>query len=700
MLKGSKFWKATTALLAVVLVLVVALAPGLVEQGVEGLRESIVSIGRADTAYAAAPDYTCDGVDDNVQFQAALTALPVSGGTIHVLSGSYDFSATVLRAIDGVAWVGTGKGSSIVNDGVTPIFDAGTQAGWYFENLTLDAGGIDVSTATEVTYQNVWIGASYYAYWVDVTSNFHVPTGRSTTLTVAASDSTAVAKAQADYVCSGASDDVEINAALTALPATGGKVLLLDGTFVIATTVFIPAGGVELSGTGVDSTTIQLAADDINWIQAWDVPNGKVSNMTIDCNSTAGYPMRTYGNYFCWENLTFTNPGARHVALGKSSRLYCRVEDVRVFGTLAFVSLDRSHIENAQAVNGALYVQACTYTDLVDCTGIESAGAHGGLYIWAGSTHITVIGGKFASGSVSQAGIELRASYCTIMGVDVSAPANSFVGIDVFSDRVYNNDATHNLLMGNLCSGLDRGIETGRSGTGDVGYNRFIGNDARDCTEYGILEINSVNYASVYRDNDCTGSAVTIQLALVGSLEESSKRSCDIFMDVLAVTANHVVNNEHMSIGPPNDFVIATQPDVPRTLTGHFDSHAQITAYSIDIAGVDAKGIGRFETFTEADGWDWETDNAYATVSYVRLTARTGTGAGDTMDIGIADVLGLSNVIYETGDVYKIKKDNVDATVAAAQVDITYDTYDMSVIGLAATNDFTIWFKTSYNTLN
>ena len=175
------------------------------------------------------------------------------------------------------------------------------------------------------------------------------------------------------------------------------------------------------------------------------------------------------------------------------------------------------------------------------------------------------------------------------------------------------------------------------------------------------------------------------------------KQFIDLFMDVLAVSATHVRSNEDLSEAIPNTFSIDAQPDVPRTLSGHFDSHAQITEYTIVITGVDAKGNTVTETFTEsASPWDFETVNAYATITSIIMTARTGTGDGDTMDIGITDVLGLSNVIA-TGDVYKIKKDNAPAVVAAEQVNTTYDTYDMSVIGLIARNDFSIWFITDLN---
>ncbi|GAI14844.1 unnamed protein product, partial [marine sediment metagenome] len=51
------------------------------------------------------------------------------------------------------------------------------------------------------------------------------------TIVVAASDS--LNKGAANYVCDGTDDHVEIQAALDALPDTGGEVFLLDGTYNI-----------------------------------------------------------------------------------------------------------------------------------------------------------------------------------------------------------------------------------------------------------------------------------------------------------------------------------------------------------------------------------------------------------------------------------------------------------------------------------
>ncbi|GAI01714.1 unnamed protein product, partial [marine sediment metagenome] len=64
---------------------------------------------------------------------------------------------------------------------------------------------------------------------------------RTSTIVVSASNSVDPNLAPAAYRCSGAADDVEINAALTAASAVGGEVLLLEGLYVPAATITYPA---------------------------------------------------------------------------------------------------------------------------------------------------------------------------------------------------------------------------------------------------------------------------------------------------------------------------------------------------------------------------------------------------------------------------------------------------------------------------
>jgi len=165
----------------------------------------------------------------------------------------------------------------------------------------------------------------------------------------------------------------------------------------------------------------------------------------------------------------------------------------------------------------------------------------------------------------------------------------------------------------------------------------------------------------------------------------------DIFQDCLALDANHVVAAEDLSAGSPITCTIATQPDVPRIFSWIL-THAQITEYTMVFVGVDAKGNVTNETVTEADGWTGETDNAFAKITSVTFTRDAGTGAGDTLDVGIADKLGLSNPFTVAADVYKVKEGGADYTDFT--VDATYHTVSIDGV-IGAWSDYTIWFRTN-----
>ena len=181
-------------------------------------------------------------------------------------------------------------------------------------------------------------------------------------------------------------------------------------------------------------------------------------------------------------------------------------------------------------------------------------------------------------------------------------------------------------------------------------------------------------------------------LYLLGSYVGTAGIS-DLFLDCIVITAQHVRAGEDLSAGLPITFTLTLQPDVPRTLSGHFVAHANITAYTITVTGINSRGDAVNEVLTDADGWDWETNWAYAKITSIIMSARTGGGVGDTMDIGITDVLGLSNNVNLAADVYKIKKNNTDEAVVAGDVNVTYDTYDMATAVIGAADDFTIWYN-------
>lgn len=220
----------------------------------------VLKIGTAEASQIV--DYTCDGTDDNIQFQGALDALPANGGTIEILAGNYDFTngTTVTRALDNVTIIGTGRGTYVTCDGVTAIFTAGGN-NWQIRDLRTDAGGLQMAATTGWAWDNVTVNATHYEKEVAASitaEQFSVPTGRTATYVVAASNATATEIAQADYVCDGTADQVQINAAIAALPASGGRVRLTEGTFYIAAPITSAATGLYLTGSGFRVTLLSL----------------------------------------------------------------------------------------------------------------------------------------------------------------------------------------------------------------------------------------------------------------------------------------------------------------------------------------------------------------------------------------------------------------------------------------------------------
>ncbi|MCL0029783.1 right-handed parallel beta-helix repeat-containing protein [Dehalococcoidia bacterium] len=258
--------------------------------------DGVFTIGHI--AHAPAADFVADGVDDHIQFQQALDALPTGGGKLIVLAGTYNFGAAVGRAIDNVTIQGIGQATVINRDGINPVFTAGAQSNWVFRDFKTDAGGIELTAAKNYTLQNITIGASYIAFRTDAAAEaWDIPIGRTATIVVAASNSSPQSKAQADFVADGVDDQVTIQAAIDALPAGGGKVLLLEGTFHIAATLTIARSNITLEGVG--PTTIIRLKDgtittpgtaffilDIRGTSLAPLENIRVANFTIDGNRT------------------------------------------------------------------------------------------------------------------------------------------------------------------------------------------------------------------------------------------------------------------------------------------------------------------------------------------------------------------------------------------------------------------------------
>lgn len=92
-----------------------------------------------------------------------------------------------------------------------------------------------------------------------------------------------------DYLCDGTDDQVEINAAIQALPSTGGEIKILDGTYNISAKISLNKNNVKLSGNG-NSTILKRMWDSSSKEGIVSIlyrkNNCYLTNFNIDGNNT------------------------------------------------------------------------------------------------------------------------------------------------------------------------------------------------------------------------------------------------------------------------------------------------------------------------------------------------------------------------------------------------------------------------------
>ena len=211
-------------------------------------------------------------------------------------------------------------------------------------------------------------------------------------------------------------------------------------------------------------------------------------------------------------------------------------------------------------------------------------------------------------------------------------------------------------------------------------------------SQYAVKIVGAIDEDNIIKDNDFRNSWSVEPICDLGTNTKIYNPYCDLFMDVLAASANHV----HAAItgtGAEQEITTAiTNPDAPRNVS--ITNNANSTG-DVKIDGVDAKGKTVSDTITIVTGGIAYGVVAFATVSKITIPATVANP--DTISVGISDKLGLSNVIYASGDVYKVKVNNADDPTIGT-VNTTYNTVDCATIN--AGDDITIWYKSNLNIIS
>ena len=330
------------------------------------------------------------------------------------------------------------------------------------------------------------------------------------TLIVAASDSKN--KEKADYVADGTADNVEIQAAIDALPSGGGRVVLLEGTFNVATSITV-GSNTTIQGQGFSTKVVATASPAYTMIiKNSDDANGNtrivVKDMFLDgskpdttCPATAG-------------------------------------------GLVSFLKVSYGLIDNIWAQNGYEYgVEISASNDVVLSNSFFYANCDDGVSISDGansrndtagasvSKHIVLLNntawGQTLATNVSNAGFEVEdgVSEVTLQG-----------------NRAYNNG------IGGSADGF-----TAKTHSGEVQpFNiKFIGNIAMNNTSGGfrVLDANNITFIGNTADGNAgnyiigSSASTSSRIVLDGNIGRNST-----IMDVSIAGASWTYYNQDILI--------------------------------------------------------------------------------------------------------------------------------------------------------
>lgn len=171
-------------------------------------------------------------------------------------------------------------------------------------------------------------------------------------------------KSDCDYLCDGTDDQEEINAALAALPDSGGTVIILDGDYSISENITIAHTGTELAGNGGAVIT------------------GTANQIYVVCGKNDCYI----------HGLTVAGP---------SGKFNC--DRIKIIGL-------RTTVENCRTIRGGISMQYCTNCIVRGNYVGNSGGKISGIGVTYGSENLianNIIGGCFAMYAQSTKGLAI-----------------------------------------------------------------------------------------------------------------------------------------------------------------------------------------------------------------------------------------------------------------------------------------------------
>ena len=388
------------------------------------------------------------------------------------------------------------------------------------------------------------------------------------TFVVAASDS--VSKEKADYVCDGTADDVQIQAAIDALPSGGGKVQLMEGTFTIDSEILITKDSVSLEGCGQNTIIKLVGSGSTCHIIRIKADYFEANNLTLNGNRSiqSGF---SFGFFF---GETVTYGGIIH---------NCWIVDTHNSGVSVYNAVDTRIVNNYTSNNGCHSIYFFDTKNSVIANNIiydSDTAAIGLVY----GTHQCIVNGNTFRDSPSIL-IDIVESYDNII---VGNNGNSTTAEGVKFKAYYtpaNNNTQNNLVIGNRFS----------CATGRVIYveddSSISDNIITENILVGNLEINS---STIFNNNKISGTvtlsgtgANSVSVQNIGYTTETSSTA------TISSGNTYIAVTHGLSAQPATSTISITQANDlgNASTTGFWISDVGATTFRINV-GTDPGASG------------------------------------------------------------------------------------------------------------
>ena len=409
---------------------------------------------------------------------------------------------------------------------------------------------------------------------------------RGFTKIVGASDSVSQVAGDYDYLCDGTDDDVQIQAAIDALPASGGRVILMEGNFLLGTTVIISKSGVTIEGQGKGTIVKLKNAGNVNMFNLGHATNTYTGinflNIYFDgnaANQTTAGSIIDNGNtlavattYLTLKNCYFVDPFDWSVIDSGDYGLIDGCFGIGGLGTADGVVLAQQGnnggiITNSQFTTTLTGVQLALGDNINNCT-----------FVLPDSFNTTVMSCSVALNNTIAGGNTLGASF-----VGINAYKQS-IGNYIFGNGGAADIASVGILAGYVTEG-NYIFQVGIGISIESNYNKVIGNTLRSIRTNAIIMVGTLYYIEIANNliqepsaaTDNTYSGIKISASsifanvhgnqVVGSAVAGSSLKYGIEEESGAgpsiVTNNVVVNAETADI-----FTTHASTDVSHNLTG------------------------------------------------------------------------------------------------------------------------------------